>query len=292
MAALLHHRAGRLPTVANYLPPHPRSPQGDSHVVNCLSPHPSHTFVLATSGIDDDIKVWAPSRAERAPPGGEAEDLMRDNLRRQGHPRRQMLVTPEMLQARRPAAPRGADRAQPAGCWARCWHSPQPVSTKRRLPCMQMLLAGRLGVRVRRVFLADGDAMTLPVNRLRCACVRARACVCVGWISASLDASAVLHRAYCQTVLSCLPLPTPHPHHTSTHPSTPAAPALQVDVVIVGAGSAGLSCAYELSKYPDIKVGVGCVQCVQCYHSTVCTHVRVAGRAGAGGGMWRVLQLG
>lgn len=29
------------------------------------------------------------------------------------------------------------------------------------------LQVGRLGVRVRRVFLADGDAMTLPVNRLR-----------------------------------------------------------------------------------------------------------------------------
>lgn len=28
----------------------------------------------------------------------------------------------------------------------------------------------------------------------------------------------------------------------------------EADVIIVGAGSAGLSCAYELSKYPDIKV--------------------------------------
>jgi thiamine thiazole synthase len=27
-------------------------------------------------------------------------------------------------------------------------------------------------------------------------------------------------------------------------------------VVIVGAGSAGLSCAYELSKYPDIRVAI------------------------------------
>lgn len=38
----------------------------------------------------------------------------------------------------------------------------------------------------------------------------------------------------------------------------PTAPPLslaapQVDVVIVGAGSAGLACAYELSKYPEIK---------------------------------------
>ena len=28
----------------------------------------------------------------------------------------------------------------------------------------------------------------------------------------------------------------------------------ECDVIIVGAGSAGLSCAYELSKYPDVKV--------------------------------------
>jgi cysteine-dependent adenosine diphosphate thiazole synthase len=29
-----------------------------------------------------------------------------------------------------------------------------------------------------------------------------------------------------------------------------------VDVIIVGAGSAGLSAAYELSKYPDISVAL------------------------------------
>ncbi len=29
-----------------------------------------------------------------------------------------------------------------------------------------------------------------------------------------------------------------------------------MDVVIVGAGSAGLACAYELSKYPDVKVAI------------------------------------
>lgn len=28
------------------------------------------------------------------------------------------------------------------------------------------------------------------------------------------------------------------------------------DVVIVGAGSAGLSCAYELSKFPEVKVAL------------------------------------
>lgn len=28
----------------------------------------------------------------------------------------------------------------------------------------------------------------------------------------------------------------------------------ECDVIIAGAGSAGLSCAYELSKHPDVKV--------------------------------------
>ena len=30
----------------------------------------------------------------------------------------------------------------------------------------------------------------------------------------------------------------------------------EADVIIVGAGSAGLSCAYELSKHPHIKVSL------------------------------------
>ena len=33
-----------------------------------------------------------------------------------------------------------------------------------------------------------------------------------------------------------------------------SSPRPQVDVVIVGAGSAGLSCAYELTKHPDVRV--------------------------------------
>lgn len=39
----------------------------------------------------------------------------------------------------------------------------------------------------------------------------------------------------------------------------PARP-LQVDIVIVGAGSAGLAAAYELSKHPDVKVGFASAQ--------------------------------
>jgi len=30
----------------------------------------------------------------------------------------------------------------------------------------------------------------------------------------------------------------------------------EADVIIVGAGSAGLSCAYELTKYPDVRVAL------------------------------------
>ena len=43
----------------------------------------------------------------------------------------------------------------------------------------------------------------------------------------------------------------------------------EADVIIVGAGSAGLSCAYELSKHPHIKVspsvslGRPCMLCAQ-----------------------------
>ena len=38
----------------------------------------------------------------------------------------------------------------------------------------------------------------------------------------------------------------------------------ECDVVIVGAGSAGLSCAYELSKHPEIKA---CCALHGCYNN-------------------------
>lgn len=37
--------------------------QADQHVVNCLRPHPNLP-ILATSGIDHDIKLWAPTLEE------------------------------------------------------------------------------------------------------------------------------------------------------------------------------------------------------------------------------------
>ncbi len=36
----------------------------------------------------------------------------------------------------------------------------------------------------------------------------------------------------------------------------------EADVVITGAGSAGLACAYELTKYPDVKVSVTAQTCL------------------------------
>ncbi|XP_050233922.1 uncharacterized protein LOC126682320 isoform X2 [Mercurialis annua] len=39
--------------------------EADKHVVNCVEPHP-HTTVLASSGIETDIKIWTPKAMERA----------------------------------------------------------------------------------------------------------------------------------------------------------------------------------------------------------------------------------
>ncbi|CAL5341338.1 unnamed protein product [Camellia sinensis] len=39
--------------------------EADKHVVNCIESHP-HSVVLASSGIDADIKIWTPKALERA----------------------------------------------------------------------------------------------------------------------------------------------------------------------------------------------------------------------------------
>lgn len=39
--------------------------EADKYVVNCIESHP-HTMVLASSGIDSDIKMWTPKALERA----------------------------------------------------------------------------------------------------------------------------------------------------------------------------------------------------------------------------------
>lgn len=52
--------------------------QGDKHVVNCIQPHPTLN-VIATSGIDYDIKMWAPTDEKSNFNEPEAEDLMKRN---------------------------------------------------------------------------------------------------------------------------------------------------------------------------------------------------------------------
>ncbi|XP_044509540.1 DDB1- and CUL4-associated factor 8-like isoform X2 [Mangifera indica] len=39
--------------------------QADKHVVNCIEPHP-YTTVLASSGLESDVKIWTPEAIERA----------------------------------------------------------------------------------------------------------------------------------------------------------------------------------------------------------------------------------
>ncbi|GJP52817.1 hypothetical protein CLOM_g11907 [Closterium sp. NIES-68] len=58
---------------------------GDAHVVNCLEPHPSAT-ILATSGIESTVKIWAPTA--QAPKGlpSNAQRIMESNKRRREQP--------------------------------------------------------------------------------------------------------------------------------------------------------------------------------------------------------------
>ncbi|KAF8697814.1 hypothetical protein HU200_035302 [Digitaria exilis] len=43
-----------------------RAMEGDECVVNCIEPHP-HDMTIASSGIDNDVKIWTPFAIERAP---------------------------------------------------------------------------------------------------------------------------------------------------------------------------------------------------------------------------------
>ncbi|XP_024524743.1 DDB1- and CUL4-associated factor 8 [Selaginella moellendorffii] len=52
--------------------------EGDRQVVNCLEPHPSVT-VLATSGMDDSVKIWAPTAPAIQPLPKNAHKVMEKN---------------------------------------------------------------------------------------------------------------------------------------------------------------------------------------------------------------------
>lgn len=53
--------------------------EADQHVVNCLQPHP-YLPMLATSGIDYDVKLWAPINEESTFDEKFAEDVSNINL--------------------------------------------------------------------------------------------------------------------------------------------------------------------------------------------------------------------
>lgn len=55
--------------------------QADHHVVNCLQPHPTLP-ILATSGIDHDVKLWAPIRDEPSFDTKMAEDVSIGHFKR------------------------------------------------------------------------------------------------------------------------------------------------------------------------------------------------------------------
>ncbi|CAL0300511.1 unnamed protein product [Lupinus luteus] len=56
--------------------------EADKHVVNCIESHP-HTIVLASSGIEHDIKIWTPKALQKAilPKNIEQKGLMFDQIR-------------------------------------------------------------------------------------------------------------------------------------------------------------------------------------------------------------------
>eukprot|EP00245_Coleochaete_scutata_P006095 TRINITY_DN20231_c0_g1_i1.p1 TRINITY_DN20231_c0_g1~~TRINITY_DN20231_c0_g1_i1.p1 ORF type:complete len:558 (+),score=89.12 TRINITY_DN20231_c0_g1_i1:65-1675(+) len=75
--------------------------QADSRVVNCLEPHPMET-VLATSGIEEDIKIWTPTKHKPQPLPYKAKTVMarnkreRDRRNEQGRSR-EFAVAPEII---------------------------------------------------------------------------------------------------------------------------------------------------------------------------------------------------
>ncbi|KAG0622559.1 hypothetical protein M758_3G106900 [Ceratodon purpureus] len=70
--------------------------KGDKSVVNCLEPHPYAT-ILATSGIDDTIKVWAPLSDTTLELPEDAEKVMENNKRRRENHATSIPLTPELL---------------------------------------------------------------------------------------------------------------------------------------------------------------------------------------------------
>ncbi|XP_062171313.1 uncharacterized protein LOC133877093 [Alnus glutinosa] len=69
--------------------------KGDRHVVNRLEPHP-HIPILATCGIETNIKVWAPMASDAPPLPDNVEMIMESNRQgREDH--RRVTLTPDVI---------------------------------------------------------------------------------------------------------------------------------------------------------------------------------------------------
>ncbi|XP_043700622.1 DDB1- and CUL4-associated factor 8 [Telopea speciosissima] len=69
--------------------------KGDRHIVNHLEPHP-HVPVLATSGLDKNVKLWAPIAKDSKSLPGNADEIMESN--RQGREdRSRITLTPDVI---------------------------------------------------------------------------------------------------------------------------------------------------------------------------------------------------
>eukprot|EP00249_Psilotum_nudum_P011927 c23470_g1_i1 orf=149-1600(+) len=68
---------------------------GDKQVVNCLEPHP-HATILATSGIENTVKIWIPNAQQPIPLPSDAQKVMEQNqLRREDHSH--ISLTPDII---------------------------------------------------------------------------------------------------------------------------------------------------------------------------------------------------
>lgn len=130
---------------------------GDSHVLNCVEPHPHQPLTVATSGIDDDIKVWA---AEAAPlaDGAEAameddvpalEGIVRSNRHRQScMPLGRNTFLPFLLHFRCVAGAAPCLACQWGHTWrhGRCMHTAIPEDVCKRHALLLVRLLMRVGV--------------------------------------------------------------------------------------------------------------------------------------------------
>lgn len=54
--------------------------QADRYIMNCIAQHPRMPYVMATSGIENDIKLWEIDREDPVVPGLVARRCMEHNI--------------------------------------------------------------------------------------------------------------------------------------------------------------------------------------------------------------------